>query len=71
MQLDEDTQEYYLPDPDDEDSVADMEAEALDTHDQSNHAPVAQILAAMHKAGAGSVLAQYAALKPGQTYTWE
>ena len=40
-------------------------------HDQCNHEPAALILAAMHKAGAGSVLAQYAALKPGQTYTWE
>ena len=32
MQLDEDTQEYYLADPDDEDSVAEMEDEAIDMH---------------------------------------
>ena len=36
MQLDEDTQEYYLADPDEEDSVAEMEDEAIDVHNKRN-----------------------------------
>ena len=71
MQLDEDTQEYYLADPEGETSVAEMEDKAIDMHDKLNHKPVAPVLAAMHRSGAGSVLTQYAALKAGQTYAWE
>ena len=54
MQLDEDTQEYYLSDPDDETNTVELEATAIDMHDKKSRKPMGLILKLMHQNGAGS-----------------
>ena len=71
MQLDEDTQEYYLSDPDDETNTVELEATAIDMHNIKSRKPMGLILMLMHQNGAGSALAQYESLEDGKPYSWE
>jgi len=70
MKLDEDTQEYFLDDPDDSNNAVALEEKKIDMHDAKNRGPVGLLIILMHHYGAGSVLAQYESLAKGESYTW-
>ena len=70
MKLDEDTQEYFLDDPDDSNNAVALEEKKIDMHDAKNRGPVGLLIILMHHYGAGSALAQYESLARNESYTW-
>jgi len=48
MKLDEDTQEYYLDDPDDSSNAVALEEKKIDMHDAKNRGPVGLLLILTH-----------------------